>query len=358
VTLLHRLIPALAVVAVVCPIAAQQPTTPTVTVTGQAFLLYGYALHVDSSLSPPAHQNNFDVTRTFVNFLGHFADGVSTRVTLDVDARKAAANQLSLRLAYGYVSWQPDARGPLTWKMGLIHTPWNEYEESMWDYRMQGKSVMDRNGYQSVSDFGAGADGNWHNDQVNMQAGVYNGEGSTNGIGDGGKDFEARASVRLAATDMPGRGGGLRLNGYVQLGRATGGGARKRYLGMLSYKSKTLTLAGILASTQDSTGPATPRQHGLVESAFGVFNIPRTKLALVARFDLVDPNSDSTSAAINSAVNVNVNRQTRVIAGVSYTLSPHLRVLLDADVAGVANGGTNVFERNSGMIYFHTELKF
>ena len=352
---------ALALAVVAAPLCGQQPaapTTPSVTITGQAFLQYGYGMQIDSSLSPPAHPNNFDVTRTFVNVLGHFADGVSTRVTLDVDARKAAANQLSLRLAYAYVMWQPNATGPLTWKTGLIHTPWDEYEESVWDYRMQGKSVMDRNGYQSVSDFGAGVDGTWNHDQVNMQAGVYNGEGSTNGLGDGGKDFEARASVRLAESDNTGRGGGLRLNGYVQLGTATGGGARKRFLGMLSYKNTRLTLAAIVAATQDSTGPATPRQHGLVESAFGVYNIPRSKFALVSRLDLVDPNSDSTSAAINSTVNVNVNRQTRLIAGVSYTLSPHLRVLADADLVSVANGATNVFDRTARQLYFHTEFKF
>jgi hypothetical protein len=350
----------LAITLVALPLSSQQPVTtaPGVTITGQVFLQYGYGLQVDSTLASPGHPNNFDVTRTFVNFLGHFDDGISSRVTLDVDARKATANELSMRLAYAFVGWQPNGRGPLTWKMGLMHTPWVEWEETVWDYRMQGKSVLDRNGYSSISDFGAGVDGNWNNDRVNMQAGVYNGEGSTNGLGDQGKDFEARVSVRLMATDLPGRVGGLRLSGFAQVGTATGGGERRRFLGMLSYKSKTLTLAALMATTQDSLVPALPHQRGSVISAFGVYDIPRTRFAAVLRLDSYDPNADSTSQLINSAANVAVNTQTRVIAGVSYTASPHLRVLADADLVSIENGATNAFNRTRQMLYFQSEVRF
>jgi hypothetical protein len=340
-------------------LSAQQPAAvPTVTVAGVAFAQYSYSLLEDSSTAGNGHQNNFDVTRTFVHVLGHFSDGISTRVTVDVDGRKAASNQLSLRLAYAYVSWQPNARGPLTWKMGLMHTPWNEFEEAVWDYRMQGKSVLDRNGYGNTADFGAGVDGNWNDDRVNMQAGIYDGEGAYNAPGDAGKDVSARVSVRLAGTGLTGRVGGLRLSGYADIGTATGGAARRRLLGMLSYRSPTLTLAALVAATQDSTGPATPRQHGVVESVFGVLNLPHTKAALIGRIDSYDPDTDQASDVPNSAVNVTVNRQTRVILGASYSVSPHLRVLADADLVSVANGATNVFDRTRQLLYFHTEFKF
>lgn len=339
-------------------VAAQQPTAPSVSVSGIAFVQYGYGLQVDSSLPGNGHPNNFDVTRAFVHVLGHFSDGISTRVTFDVDGRKASAGQLSLRLAYAYVSWQPNASGPLTWKMGLIHTPWNEFEESLWDYRMQGKSVLDRNGYTSTSDFGAGVDGNWNHDAVNLQAGIYNGEGSTSALGDAGKDAEARVSVRLAESDVPGRVGGLRLSGFASMGSANGGAARRRFLGMLSYRNKTLTLAALVASTQDSTGPAAPRQIGAIESMFAVYNIPRSKLAVLARLDSYDPDVNAASTAINSAANLIVNRQTRLISGLSCAISPHLRVLADTDLLWVANGATNAFDRNRQLAFFQVELKY
>jgi len=340
------------------PLAAQQPSSPTVTVTGVAFMQYAYGLQVDSSLPSPGHANNFDVTRTFVHVLGKFGDGISTRVTFDVDGRKAIASQLSLRLAYAYVSWQPNAKGPLTWKMGLMHTPWNEFEESVWDYRMQGKSVLDRGGYTSTSDFGAGVDGNWNDDRINLQAGVYNGEGSTSVLGDQGKDVAARISVRLSPTDFGGRAGGLRLSGYADVGSATGGGTRRRYLGMLSYRSKRLTLAALAAATEDSVSPGSPHQHGSVLSAFGVYNVPRTPLALLARLDRTDPNTGVESVESLAAGNLLANAQTRVIAGASWVISPHLRVLTDVDLLSVAGGATNAFDRGRQLAMFQVEAKF
>ena len=293
-----------------------------------------------------------------MHVLGHFSDGISTRVTFDVDGRKASSNQLSLRLAYAFVSWQPNARGPLTWKLGLMHTPWNEFEESVWDYRMQGKSVLDRDGYTTTSDYGAGVDGSWDHERINMQAGVYNGEGSTNPLGDAGKDAEARVSVRLAESDLAGRVGGLRLSAYADIGTANGGAPRRRFLGMMSYRSRTVTLAALIAATQDSVAPNAPNQKGLVASVFGVYNVPRTRVALLARVDSYDPDTDLSSDVPNTAANLGVNCQTRVIAGVSYLVSPHLRVLADIDLLSVSNGATNLFDRTRQMVYFHTEFKF
>jgi nitrate reductase assembly molybdenum cofactor insertion protein NarJ len=53
-----------------------------------------------------------------------------------------------------------------------------------------------------------------------------------------------------------------------------------------------------------------------------------------------------------------VNRQVRAIAGISYAISPNLRVLLDTDLNALQNGGTNTFDRNRQMVYFATEFKF
>ena len=342
-------------------LSAQQPAaapTPTVTVTGVAFVQYAYGLQVDSTLATPGHPNNFDVTRTFLHVLGHFSDGISTRVTLDVDGRKASTNQLSLRLAYAFVSWQPNARGPLTWKMGLMHTPWNEFEEAVWDYRMQGKSVLDRNGYGNTADFGAGVDGTWEHDAINLQAGVYNGEGAYSTPGDQGKDIAARVSVRLAESDLPGRVGGLRLSGFFQHGTATGGGARRRYLGMISWRGKGATFGALVAATQDSVNANNPEQKGQLLSVFGVLNIPHTKFAVLARYDAYDPNTQNSSTSIAQADDLNLDQQKRFVAGVSYAMSPHLRLLADVDLTTLPAGAFPAFQGPRQVLYLHTEFKF
>ncbi len=337
-----------------------QVQAPTVTVAGVGYVNYGYQLRTDSSLSPAGHGNNFDVARSYVRALGKFAGGVQTQITLDVDGRKAASNQLTFRLKYAFVSWTPE-NSPLTYKIGAIHTPWLDWEENLNDYRMQGTMPMERAGYISSSDFGAGIDGMWNYDAVAMQVGIYNGENYSGAPGDQHKDLEGRVSVRLARTDLAGKTGGLRLNAYGQVGKSNGGGNRTRFIGMVSYKSKRLTLAGEFGMAQDSISPTLKSQKGQVLAAYGVLRLSdSSKFAVIGRVDQFDPNADSVAApGASAATKLGVNKQTRVIAGVSYALSPNLRVLLDADLNSLAGGSpTNSFDKSRQTLYFHTEFKF
>jgi|CXWL01.1.fsa_nt_gi hypothetical protein len=337
-------------------LAAQAVQTPTITVSGVGYLSASYQLRVDSSLTPAAHGNNFDVVRSYVNVLGKFADGISTRVTIDVDGRKAAANEQAFRLKYAYVAWQPGT-SPLTIKLGAIQTPLIEWEEALWEYRMQGVVPLERAGYITSSDFGISVDGMWRFEQVNAQIGVYNGEGYNNALGDNRKDVSGRLSVRLARSDLPGKVGGLRLTGYANIGRSNGGGVRDRALAVLSYKTKAVTLAAELGFMEDSTSAATPHAKGRLMAAYGVVNLPHSKVALIGRIDAFDPNTDST--AVSASARLAVNRQTRVIAGASYTVSPNLRFLVDADLNSVAGGSpTNSFDRSRQQLFLHTEFKF
>jgi hypothetical protein len=290
--------------------------TPSVAVSGVSYVKYYYYLQ-DS-----AHTNDFDLDRAYVNVTGKFAYGIGTRITSDVFRNTDGA--LGLRIKYAYVSWNKD-KSPITLKFGVTQTPWVDWEENLWDYRMQGQMAIERGGYLSSSDLGLSVDGNWGYDHLNMTAGVYNGENYNRAPGDKGKDFMARVSWRIIGTDEPGRTGGLRLTGYAQAGSPTNGGTRQRYDGMLSYRSKVLTLAGEYWATVDSVGPAgttpgTAHKDGTVLSAYGVLKFPKPKLAIIARYDQTDPNTDADH-----------DRQDRIIAGLSYTPSGNLRLLADID---------------------------
>jgi hypothetical protein len=155
---------------------------------------------------------------------------------------------------------------------------------------------------------------------VNVQALVMNGEGYSKPSGDRRKDGAIRASVRLLPSDDESRVGGLRLTGYGHLGAYTGGGDRNRWIGMLSYKSKLITLAGEYARTTDVGATPADEIHGRVVSGFGVLRIPNTAFALVARVDGVDRNVDVENDAF-----------TTFIGGVSYRLSPNILLLADLD---------------------------
>lgn len=341
-----------ALVVAAAPVAAQDG--PTVSVSGVGYLHYRYQLGTDSSLTPPAHANNFDVDRTYVTLTGKLGDGFSTRVTTDVDGRKAAGNQLTLRLKYAYLAYAPEG-SPLTFKFGQIQTPYIDFAETVWGYRMQGPVAMDRTGYLTSSDVGLSVDGSWGGDAVNMTAGVYNGEGYSKAPGDQHKDVAARVSVRLLRTDAGGKAGGLRLTGFAQVGRSNGGGTRQRFLGLLSYRSRALTVGAEYAVTKDSTSASSPETNGRVMSGFAVFSLPESPLALIGRVDRWDPDTDVSPDGPSLAT----GEQTRVIAGVSYRVNPNVRLLLDADLASLRHGSpSNAYDASRRSIFFHTEFTF
>jgi hypothetical protein len=289
-----------------------QPTPPTVTVSGVAHGQYSYQL-ADTA----AHQNTFAVTRAYLNVIGRFPAGVLTRITADV---YTSGSSLAYRLKYAYAAYTPQG-SPLTFKLGLIHTPWLDWEEHLWDYRMQGSMPIERNGYATSADFGAGIDGTWSQDLVSFQVAVVNGEGYGGGVGDQRKDLQARTSVRLLKTDDMSRVGGLRLTGYAGIGKPTSGGTRNRFIGMVSYRSRTAMVAAQIASTKDTVA-ATPlaSTSGRLIAGYAVLNVQGTKAAVIGRVDFYDPNTAATD-----------DRQTRVIAGASYQVAPQLRVLADLD---------------------------
>lgn len=316
------------------PLAAQAPAAPTITVSGVGYAQYLYQ-------DAPVHTNNFDITRAYVNVIGRFAGGIGTRVTADI-YRLAPDNSLQYRLKYAYFTYTP-TNSKLTYKLGQIHTPFIDWEETLWDYRMQGQSALERGGYMSSSDFGLGVDGRWGPDKINMQVGIYNGENYNGGTGDFRKDLMGRVSVRVMDTDDSSRVGGLRITGYAQVGKPTTGGTRNRFLGMASYRSRQITLAGEFAVTKDTvTGTPLAATNGSVISAFGVYRLTNSKVAVLARVDITDPNTDVAN-----------NKQTRLIGGVSYQLSNNVRLLADLDHLSFENGAT---DRNQAL--FQAQFTF
>jgi hypothetical protein len=345
---LHRTLEAVLVLAgAAAPLAAQN-----VSVGGVVYAQY--AAQLDSAPRAPGSNSNFDVTRAYLNVIGRFAGGILTRVTGDIYRNNdtSSAGSLSYRLKYAYFAWTPDG-SPLTYKFGLTQTPWLDWEEALWDYRMQGPDPVDRNKYMSSADFGLGVDGRFGADRLNFQAMAMNGENYNKAPGDQGKDYAARVSFRLLDTDDSSRLGGLRVTGYGQLGKPTGGGRRNRFIAMASYRSKALTLAGEYVATSDSAGGGA-NVSGRIISAFGVFHIPSSQLAVIGRVDLLDPNTADSSTATSN------DRRTTIIVGVSYQLSPNVRLLADIDnttLQGSVSGSATA-PRKLTQVALHTQFTF
>jgi hypothetical protein len=327
--------------AAAAPLAAQSAPTPPpqISVGVLAYTQFVYQLKDTAN-----HANKFDVTRAYVNVIGKLAGGLTARITADIFTN--ADSSRAYRIKYAYAAYTP-RHSPLTFKVGEIHTPWLDWEEALWDYRMQGTMALERNGFVSSADFGAGVDGTWGPDKVNMQVAIVNGENYNKGTGDQRKDVMGRVSVRLRASDDSSRVGGLRVTAYGQYGKPTGGGARQRWLGMVSYKSRQVTLAAEAAITRDSA-TAAPERNGHVYSAFGVYRVPRTKAAAIARMDVFHPQAGSVT-----------DRQTRYIAGVSYQLTPNWRLLADWDYVTFQTDALNAAnDPTRSQALFQTQFTF
>lgn len=313
-------------------------------------VIYAHYLYLPSDEADGA--NNFDIARAYLNLTGAFGHGVSGRITADI--YRPGDGSLTYRLKYAYAAYTPRSSG-LTFKLGQIHTPWVDFEETLWDFRMQGTIALDRNGYLTSSDFGAGVDGSWGKDAVTAQLGVYNGEGYNRTPGDKYKDVAGRISVRLLPSDDPGRTGGLRISAFGHHGVPTGGGVRDRALGMLSYRSKLLTLAGEYAISRDRADdplpPAVPdpgTRRGEVVTAFAVLRVPDTPIMLIGRFDVVNPDIDASG-----------DRRSRYIGGVAYQVSPNLRLLADIDHVSYEDGApTPDLEAARTQALFQASLSF
>lgn len=315
-----------------------KPAAPSVSVGGVAYL------HFAQQLKDTAHGNNFDVARAYLTLQGKFASGVGGRVTADI--YRVADGSLGYRLKYAFASWAP-GKGQVTARFGMTGTPWVEWEEGLWGYRMQGTVAMDRNGYLSSSDLGLALEYAGKDDAVSVQGGLYNGETYSKTPGDQRKDVMARASVRLLATNEPGRFGGLRITGYAHYGTPTGGGDRHRAIGMISYRSKRATLGLQHGIAIDSVaGKAGTR--GAVTSGYAVLRFPRSPIALLARVDRVDPDT-----------RVDGDRKTRTIAGISYKVSPNLLVLADLDHLSYQSGApTPALDAVRSTALFQIQLTF
>ena len=301
--------------------AQAPPPPPPVTVGG---LVYAQYMYQDFPAAGGVRLNSFDIKRAYINLIGRFSGGVYGRITVDLynPPGGTADSSRTIRLKYAYFAWTPTGSG-FTFKGGEIHTAWLDWEEALWDYRVQGQMALERGGYASSSDFGAGIDYKLGADQVNGQFTIVNGEGYSRGTGDYRKDVQLRLSARVMATNDSSRVGGLRLTGFGQIGTITGGGDRNRYLGMLSYRTKQLTLTGEYAGTKDAA------IKGSVISAYGVYKFTPSRFALLGRVDVTDPNTS-----------VGNNKQTRIIGGVSYQVSPQLRLLADLDRVSFEAGTT------------------
>ncbi|MCX7817464.1 MAG: hypothetical protein N2317_08180 [Syntrophales bacterium] len=104
--------------------------------------------------------NKFVLERAYLTVAKDFSENLAMNLTADLFTSKDTndkGNGLELRVKYAYV----DAKflGTST-KIGMVPTPSDAYDSSIWPYRVQGKNFLDALGIMSSADLGIVNQGN------------------------------------------------------------------------------------------------------------------------------------------------------------------------------------------------------
>jgi len=117
--------------------------SPDVNISSLIFFDFMY----NSSGSPT---NEFNITRTYLDFRKSFAENLSMRVTSDV-GRTENDNRLVLYLKHGFLTWNTK---PGIIQIGVHPTNYFGPAKSTWGYRFIEKFSTDRVGFGATADLG------------------------------------------------------------------------------------------------------------------------------------------------------------------------------------------------------------
>jgi hypothetical protein len=281
---------------------APEPDYPIIRVGVLSYVQY------DAELENRQGFNAFDLTRGYVNINGQLSKNVRFRLTPDI--RRATdstlAGTLVFRVKYAFLELD-NVKSARSWvRFGAHQTPWLDFEESINRYRVQGTMFSEREGLiPGSSDFGVGyftPVGKY----VDLQTGVYNGEGYAQTDVNKYKSAQARLTLRPFA----GRGvaNGFRLSGFYNAGWYAANRPRNLGIVMGSFEHTNLVATLQYLKATENPNAVAPRDvdrngvSGFVEIRQG----PQGWAAL-ARVDHLDPDESLAS-----------NSQRRVIAGGAY----------------------------------------
>lgn len=270
----------------------QAQTTIPVTFSAQFFGYYSYTVQGIEGQD----FNKFDIDRLYFTAKSQLSDNWKLQMTTDIYRNTTAGTYysgLAIRLKFGFVDYTPVPE--LSIKAGMIPGPWNGSVEAFWKYRGVAQTANDKYGYVQTADLGASVTYTLPDKYGELAAYVFNGDAYSAPESNQYKDVVLRASFVPFPTNSVLKT--LTLGGYTYLGKSTGtaGLTRQRFGGLLGWSYDILTLGTEYDSRTDGASSA-PDLKGEVFSLFTEVKAPleslKSKLSLIFRYDVADPNKD------------------------------------------------------------------
>jgi hypothetical protein len=282
--------------------AAQSTTSKAISslqqfaqVSGQVFAFYSYTTNGIEGKD----YNRFDVDRMYLTAKAQVFDQAKVQFTTDLYRNTATGTYysgFSLRVKFAYVDYAP--MSSLSVKLGVIPGVWSGFIDTYWKYRGLSSNITDRNGFYSSADIGASVSYALPGKMGDISGFMLNGSGYTSAETNRFKDFALRVSVSPFVDDpllQP-----LVIAGYAYKGSnaAKTGLAlpRNRFGALISYAYNIASIGVEYDVRKDAPSNPDTTLSGNGLSIFGEIKAPveelRSKLSLVWRFDVYEPNVD------------------------------------------------------------------
>lgn len=285
--------------------------------------------------------NLFTLKRGQLGLTKKFNKHISARITQEtsIDQEGDGAGDAEFIMKYAFIQYNFNNFIFFTnsfIEFGVVHRPWVEYEQSINNYRVQGKMFLERESFLASADYGitvfsllGGEINDEYRKNVNdkfpgkygsVSFGIYNGGGYDAFKFNKHMFIEGKLSLRLFPELIP----GFQVSGIGGYGK--GNTAKAPGLSIaavfVSYENKFITFTSQYYSGEgnkngtdiDSTGNSI-KQHGF--SLFGEYKIPEINLSLFARYDKLDANNLT-----------NLYSKT-YIAGIAYHFLGDNKILID-----------------------------
>ncbi|MGA3286250.1 MAG: hypothetical protein ABSD46_02360 [Bacteroidota bacterium] len=285
-----------------------------------------------SSAAGPKAFQAFQLRRIYLTYDNDISEQFTTRFRLEADQAAATSaptasgdvlpsGKVGVFVKDAYLMWKNIFTGS-NLIFGVQPTPAYDVSEAAWGYRSLEKTIMDLRGIVSSRDLGISLKGKITGDgMVNYWAMLADGSGN-NVETDKYKRYYAHIQLKPTTN--------LQATLYLDYKDAANSAAGKNtsttttalFIGYAEPFKYNIGVEGFMTSQSNSftpTGGSLGSKNGLGLSVFGSFNII-PELAVVARYDNWDPNT-------NSATNAKGDIRNYVIAGLSWKVDKNVSIM-------------------------------
>ena len=336
-----------------------------VEMSGDWFISYRNGIeqiHADESITEIQNlENQFLLKRSYFTLKKNLNNVFSVRYTQDltIDTEGDDAGNIETRLKYLYLKIKPQLESQtLTGtyiEIGMVHTPWLDFEQKINTYRVQDNMFIERNKIINSADFGVLLAGNigpkMDNDYLktvndamkgkymSYAIGLFNGGGYSSAEKNKNKTLEGRLSFRPFAEKIP----EIQLSTSFIYGKGNSefNPDFEQYMGFVAYVGKQLTA---IAQGHTGIGDFKARytfeghpETALKNKGYSFFTEYKIKNSPWAIWGRVDDFKVSGEKKYDTK---------RYITGLTYKINDYLRLVADFERNETLLEDNNIYELN------------